>query len=144
MTSRSQPGYDASGASADVEPSAAFGDVVENGWASEDNPTRRGLFVRSFTRKGRMNPGLTWEITDGKGKFWELQPRVIAERLTVTPATDPDLCGALRNATAALAYVVEAGSSGLDANELNGLRCYLDQCRAALAKVSPPFVIGGE
>ena len=64
----------------------AFGDLVENGWASEDNPTRRGYFVRSFKRSGRMNPGVTWEITDKKGKFWELQPRTIGERLTVTPA----------------------------------------------------------
>lgn len=60
-----------------------FGDVVENGWASERNPTRRGFFVRAFIRKGRMNPGLTWEITDGKGKFWELKPD---ERVAVTPA----------------------------------------------------------
>lgn len=64
----------------------SFGDGIENGYASEDNPTRRGFFVRAFKRTGRMNPGLTWEITDGAGKFWEVQPAVIGERLTVIPA----------------------------------------------------------
>jgi len=66
--------------------SPSFGDVVENGYASEDNPTRRGFFVRAFKRTGRMNPGLTWEITDKLGKFWEIQPAIIGERLTVVPA----------------------------------------------------------
>lgn len=63
-----------------------FGDVVVNGWASEDNPTRTGYFVRSFTRTGKMNPGLTWEVTDGKGKFWTFKPADIGERLTVLAA----------------------------------------------------------
>ena len=64
----------------------SFGDVIENGYASEGNPTRRGFFVRAFKRTGRLNPGLTWEITDKLGKFWEVQPAVIGERLTVIPA----------------------------------------------------------
>jgi hypothetical protein len=51
-----------------------FGDTVENGWASEDNPTRVGLFVREGRRTGRLNRGRYWEITDGNGKFWELSP----------------------------------------------------------------------
>lgn len=64
---------------------AKFGDLVENGWASEANPTRTGYFVREFRRPhGRMNAGLTWEITDGKGKFWELSP-VGDHKITVTP-----------------------------------------------------------
>lgn len=66
----------------------SFGDVVENGWASEENPTRKGYFVRSFKRIGRINPGLTWLITDRAGYFWELQPRVIGDKLTVTPLAD--------------------------------------------------------
>lgn len=48
--------------SAELIPTPKFGDLVENGWASEGNPTRRGYFVQSFRRTGRMNPGLTWEI----------------------------------------------------------------------------------
>ena len=66
----------------------SFGDVVENGWASEENPTRKGYFVRAFKRIGRMNPGLTWEVTDRAGRFWEVQPRIIGDRLTVTPQAD--------------------------------------------------------
>lgn len=39
-----------------------FLDIVENGWASEDNPHRIGIFIR---KKGR-----NFEVTDGKGDFW--------------------------------------------------------------------------
>ncbi|MNQ36905.1 hypothetical protein D3C85_504330 [compost metagenome] len=66
-----------------------FGDIVENGWASDDNPTRRGFFVREFKRTGKLNPGRTWEITDGKGKFWEFKPSDIGERLSVSAAPAP-------------------------------------------------------
>ena len=48
-----------------------FGDVVENGWASEDNPTRTGVFVRKGSREGTMNAGPYIRLTDMKGKFWE-------------------------------------------------------------------------
>jgi hypothetical protein len=65
----------------------AFGDLVENGWTSEDNPTRLGMFVREVRRTGRMNPGRWWEITDGKGKFWQLQPTG-EHRLTVTARSE--------------------------------------------------------
>jgi hypothetical protein len=49
-------------------------------------------------------------------------------------AAAPDLYEALDNAARALAYVIEAGPAGFDADELGGLRCYLDQVRKALAK----------
>lgn len=39
-----------------------FGDIVENGWASEDNPRRKGVFVRT-KEKG-------YEMTNMKGDFW--------------------------------------------------------------------------
>ena len=39
-----------------------FGDILINGWASEDNPSRYGIFVKKVS-KG-------YELTDGKGKFW--------------------------------------------------------------------------
>ena len=51
---------------------AQFGDIIENGWASDDNPTRTGFFVREGRRTGKMNPGHYFEVTDGAGKFWEL------------------------------------------------------------------------
>jgi hypothetical protein len=64
---------------------AKFGDLVENGWASEENPTRKGFFVREAKRTGKLNAGRYWEITDGKGKFWELSP-VGEHKITVTAA----------------------------------------------------------
>jgi len=39
-----------------------FLDIVENGYASKDNPRRIGIFIN---RSGR-----NYEMTDGKGKFW--------------------------------------------------------------------------
>ena len=52
-----------------------FGDVVENLMASERNPLRVGRFVRVVDRRRRrMNPGLFWEVTDGKGEFWLSNP----------------------------------------------------------------------
>jgi len=85
----------------------SFGDVVENGWASDDNPTRRGFFVRAFKRAGRMNPGLTWEITDKLGKFWEIQPAFIGERLTVIPAARSEAQPSGYDASQPVAWIVE-------------------------------------
>lgn len=56
-----------------------FGARIVNPWASDDNPTRIGIFVRQFVRTGRMNPGTIWEFTDGKGKFWEINRRSFFE-----------------------------------------------------------------
>lgn len=34
-----------------------------------------GMFVRVVRRTGRvMNPGTFWEMTDGKGDFWQVPP----------------------------------------------------------------------
>lgn len=41
-----------------------FGDIIENRWASEDNPIRKGIFVRN--KKDLI------ELTNGQGKFWEV------------------------------------------------------------------------
>lgn len=65
--------------------SASFGDIIENGWASADNPTRTGIFVREGRRMGRMNAGRFFEVTDGKGHFWEL-PLGRDHKITVRPA----------------------------------------------------------
>jgi len=40
-----------------------FGDIIINYWASEDNPHRRGIFVRY--KKNLI------QCTDGKGDFWK-------------------------------------------------------------------------
>ena len=45
-----------------------FGDLIENGWASESNPTRVGFFVRM--RRCQGLPAV--ETTDGLGKFWNV------------------------------------------------------------------------
>lgn len=64
-------------APADRASNPRFGDPITNPWASDDNPAKHGLFVREFRRAGRLNPGTIWEVTDGNGKFWEINGRDI-------------------------------------------------------------------
>ena len=40
-----------------------FGDIIINHHASEDNPLKRGIFVKYHKR--------TIELTNGKGEFWK-------------------------------------------------------------------------
>lgn len=95
---------------------AKFGDLVENGWASEGNPTRIGYFVREFTRpRKQMNPGLTWEITDGNGKFWELKPTG-EHKITVTPASP-----FVRATEEVVGYVMRYGGMCRDCADENGI-----------------------
>lgn len=61
-----------------------FGDIIENGWASEANHTHVGFFVREGRRTGRMNAGRYFEVTDGAGRFWEL-PVDRDHKITVRP-----------------------------------------------------------
>ena len=48
-----------------------FGQRIRGVWASVDNPIRDGYFVEVVRRTGRLNPGVFYRITDGKGRFWE-------------------------------------------------------------------------
>jgi hypothetical protein len=41
-----------------------FGDIIENGWASEKNPHKFGIVVKAR--------GHSINCTDGSGKFWDL------------------------------------------------------------------------
>lgn len=41
-----------------------FGDVIENGWAGENNPNKFGIVVKAR--------GHSINCTDGKGRFWDL------------------------------------------------------------------------
>jgi|SRR5688572_14984362 len=41
-----------------------FGDIIENGWASERNPSKFGIVVKAR--------GHSINCTDGEGKFWDL------------------------------------------------------------------------
>ncbi|WP_323870033.1 hypothetical protein [Xenorhabdus szentirmaii] len=49
-----------------------FGDYMRNPWAGEGNPHRDGYFVKSKRVTGKLNPGLWYQMTDKKGKFWEI------------------------------------------------------------------------
>jgi hypothetical protein len=52
-----------------------FGERVLNKLASPHNPNRIGIFVKVvLVPAGRMNAGRWWELTDGKGEFWEVRP----------------------------------------------------------------------
>ena len=52
-----------------------FAARVENLVTSPKNPHRFGLFVKTIRiPHGRMNAGLWWELTDGKGDFWQTDP----------------------------------------------------------------------
>jgi hypothetical protein len=41
-----------------------FGDIIENGWASEKNPNKFGIVVKAR--------GHSINCTDGEGRFWDL------------------------------------------------------------------------
>lgn len=41
-----------------------FGDIIENGWAAENNPNKFGIVVKAR--------GHSINCTDGKGRFWDL------------------------------------------------------------------------
>lgn len=55
-----------------MKESPRFLDMIENGYASESNPHRIGIYIRSAKRTGRLNPGKYMVLTDGKGDYWEL------------------------------------------------------------------------
>jgi len=48
-----------------------FGDILENGWAGNANPSKRCIFIRLGYRRGRLNPGKYAIVCDMKGKQWE-------------------------------------------------------------------------
>jgi hypothetical protein len=49
-----------------------FGDRMRSIYASERNPRREGIYVETIrVPHGRMNPGVWYRLTDGRGDFWE-------------------------------------------------------------------------
>lgn len=60
--------------------SPKFGDWMRGIYASERNPYRDGMYVRTIRRSGRCNPGTYFELTDGRGNFWQY-PRDSVTRL---------------------------------------------------------------
>jgi hypothetical protein len=49
-----------------------FGQVIRNPHASVSNPQRDGYYVETVVRRGRVNKGAWWRLTDGAGVFWEI------------------------------------------------------------------------
>ena len=47
-----------------------FGDILENKYASHENPHWKGIYVRAIHKKGLINPGKHYQLTDGNGNFW--------------------------------------------------------------------------
>lgn len=50
-----------------------FGDKVRGVYASETNPIRDGMFVELIIRRGILNNGRWYRLTDGNGRFWEFR-----------------------------------------------------------------------
>lgn len=67
-------------------PHPKFGDLLRNTAASERNPHRDAIFIRKVRTTGRMNRGLWYEMTDGKGKVWNMDPHYLVY-ITPTPPT---------------------------------------------------------
>lgn len=49
-----------------------FGDIIENGWAGDGNPRKRGVFLWTFNRPGRLNAGKHVKLLHNDGKCGEL------------------------------------------------------------------------
>lgn len=72
--------------------SPKFGDKFINKVAGDSNPRKIGMFVRVIHRAhGRMNPGKWWQMTDGKGDFWESNPdNLVPVNNTRAQASEPE------------------------------------------------------
>ena len=82
-------------------PEPKFGDWLRGIYASECNPTRDGMYVRTIHRTGRVNAGKFYELTDGKGKFWQYLAKS-TERLPRTTAAQAAELVELRSTIEAL------------------------------------------
>ena len=65
-------------------PEPKLGEWLRGIYASETNPHRDGMYVRTIHRNG-MNAGKGYQCTDGKGNFWEY-PAQSVERIPDTRA----------------------------------------------------------
>lgn len=66
-----------------------FGEWFRGRYAGESNPHRDGMFVRSVRCTGRINPGVWYELTDGKGHFWQYEQAAVV-RLDSPPMRLPE------------------------------------------------------
>lgn len=72
-------------------PEPKFGDWIRGNFASEENPQRDGMYVRTIRRTGFTNPGKWYELTDGKGKFWQYLASETTRLCRAAPAGGDDL-----------------------------------------------------
>lgn len=54
-----------------MRPPPVFGEWFTGIYASDQSDQRHGMYVRTIRRRGRMNSGTFYELTDGKGRFWQ-------------------------------------------------------------------------
>jgi hypothetical protein len=53
----------------------AFCEWFTNTLASDDNPTKHGMYIETIRRpRGSVNSGTWWRMTDGQGRFWLSSP----------------------------------------------------------------------
>lgn len=60
------------------EKTPKFGDRMYGTFAAEGNPIKYGIFVRVVNRTGRVNRGVYYELTNGKGRFWQYPKDAVA------------------------------------------------------------------
>ena len=65
-----------------------FGEWLRGIYASESNPQRDGMYVRTIRRTGRMNPGTFYEMTDGNGRFWQYPAQSVERVAAPQPPTE--------------------------------------------------------
>jgi hypothetical protein len=86
------------------------GDTIRGIWAGDRNPHRDGFYVRTVRReRARVNPGVWYELTDGKGNNWQYRASD-----TVRIAKAVDVQAALARKDALLRQAMEALLRGHD------------------------------
>ena len=69
-----------------LNPPPVFGEWLRGIYASERNPQRDGMYVRTIRRTGRTNPGTYYELTDGKGSLWSYPVQSVERTPKPAPA----------------------------------------------------------
>jgi hypothetical protein len=49
-----------------------FLDIVDNGYASDDNPQKIGIYLKTTYTHSHFNRGYNYHLTNGKGDFWQI------------------------------------------------------------------------